>query len=361
MSKKYFNSLNYTIGNEDASLELAVMPENIRHVFAIAGSGSRIIPLLSKNPQYLTVVDFSPEQLSCAELRIASLRNLKHRDFLSFWGYPTHSMTPNERRAVFDNLAMSQGARKNTELLFKKHGWGPLLYVGRWERTFQKLSRINRLLVGNRGLGVFSCKTKVDQDSYLKTKFPHRAWSFAISVLGSAAVFNTLLYKGNFPKKNIPESTHAFYLKRFKNLFEQDIARRNYFLQLLFFGMLRFPEGLPIECDPAIFEKAKQGLRKAKIAYICNDVLEEIKRSSMPIDFLSFSDIPSYLKPPHEQEFLQEIKDHISFRGIAVNRYYLRIPKNLKTNGYQDITVNFEEAISKEKVQVYSFGIYQKI
>ena len=59
MAEKYFNSLNYTIGNEDASLELAVLPEKAQHVFTVAGSGSRIIPLLSKNPLRLTCVDSS--------------------------------------------------------------------------------------------------------------------------------------------------------------------------------------------------------------------------------------------------------------------------------------------------------------
>ena len=361
MSKEYFNSLNYTIGNEDTSLELAVMPENARHVFAVAGSGSRIIPLLSKHPQHITCVDSSLEQLSLAELRVTSLKTLDHQSFLAFWGYPAYSMTSSKRRSIFEDLEISDLARKSTSLLFRKHDWGPPLYLGRWERTLQKLSTINRWIVGNKGLRIFSCQTKDAQGNYLKEKFPQKAWSFSVFVLGNATVFNTLLYKGSFPQKNIPTSMHAFYLERFKYLFEQDIARKNYFLQLLFLGGLKFPDGLPIECDPDIFLKAKAGLQKAKIIYICNDVIEEAKRTVMPIDFLSLSDIPSYLRPPREQEFLQEIRNNMSSGGIIVNRYYLRIPNNLNTEGYQNITNNFKDAISKEKIQMYSFGIYQKV
>ena len=106
--------------------------------------------------------------------------------------------------------------------------------------------------------------------------------------------------------------------------------------------------------------KAKNGLKKTKITYICNDVIKEAKHPSMPIDFLSFSDVPSYLQPPREQEFLQEIKNGISPGGIIINRYYLRIPENLNTDGYQDITDNFKWNISKEKIQMYSFGIYKR-
>lgn len=361
MPREYFHSLNYTIGNEDASLELAVMPEGVRHAFVVAGSGSRVIPLLSKSPKCITCVDSSQEQLSLVELRIASLKMLDHQNFLAFWGYPSHSMSPIKRAAIFENLELSNPVRQNTELLFQKNNWGSLLYVGRWEKTFKKLSKVNRLIVGDRGLGIFSCKTKAEQKNYLKMRFPQRAWAFSVFLLGNAVVFNTLLYKGSFPQKNIPQSMYAFYLERFKYLFEQDVVRKNYFLQLLFFGRLQFPEGLPIECDQGIYLKAKEGLRKAKITHICNDVIKEVERSSTPIDFLSLSDVPSYLHPPREQEFLQEIKKNIATGGIIVNRYYLRIPTDLKTYGYQEITDNYKEAISKEKIQMYSFGVYKKV
>ena len=174
------------------------------------------------------------------------------------------------------------------------------------------------------------------------------------------SVFNNLLYKGTFPKKNISGSLHSFYIKRFDQLFKQDLARKNYFLQLLFLGELRFPEGLPLECDKKIFLKAKNGLQKTQIKYILSDVMVEASRSSVPIDFLSLSDIPSYLRVPREQDFLQEIKKNISHGGIIVNRYYLRHPENLNADGYQNIAGKFKKAISEEKTQMYSFGIYQK-
>jgi S-adenosylmethionine-diacylglycerol 3-amino-3-carboxypropyl transferase len=361
MAEKYFNSLNYTIGNEDASLELAVLPENAQHVFAIAGSGSRIIPLLSKNPLRLTCIDSSLKQLALAELRLTSLKFLDYEDFLSFWGYPPHQMPSHKRQRIFNNLEMSEQAKKFLETLFKKHDWRPILYLGKWEQTFKKLSKINRWLVGKRGLEIFSCQTKKEQENYLKTDFPHRAWSFSIFILGNAAVFNALLYKGNFPRRNIKKSLHSFYVERFEYLFNQDIVRKNYFLQMLFFGRLQFSDGLPIECDPDIFLKAKNGLQKAKISYIQGDILKEAKNTSSPIDFFSLSDVPSYFKPPREQAFLQEIKNTLSPRGIVVNRYYLRIPENLNVSGYQNITDNFREAIAREKIQMYSFGIFQKI
>lgn len=361
MPKTFFNSLNYTIGNEDAALEWNVLSENAYHVFAVAGSGSRIIPFLAKNPHFITCVDSSVEQLSFAELRIASLKALDHKEFLAFWGYPTQSMSLNERQDIFNSLIISDRAREINSLSFKKNNWESLLYVGKWEQTFKKLSRINKRIVGKKGLGIFACKTKEEQLDYFKTKFPKKAWSFSVLLLGNAIVFNALLYKGNLPKKNIPKSLHSFYMEKFEYLFKQDLARKNYFLQLLFFGKLQFPEGLPTECDLNIFFKAKKGLQNVQIKYVLGDVIKEAGRATSPIDFLSLSDTPSYFNPPLEQEFLQIVKNNMSPRGVVVNRYYLRIPENLNTDGYKNVTDNFKKIIAEEKIQVYSFGIYQKI
>lgn len=360
MLKNYFESLNYTIGNEDTSLEFKILPENVNHVFAVAGSGSRIIPLLAKSPHFITCVDLSEKQLSFAELKIATLRALDYEDFLAFWGYPPQFMLPSKRRSIVNNLDIFSRTRKVISLFFEKSDWEHILYSGKWEKTFQRLSGINRKIVGGKGLGIFNCQTIKEQEEYLKTKFPRKAWSFAVFLLGNAIVFNALLYKGNFPKKNLSESLHSFYMKKFDLLFKQGPARENYFLQLLFFGELLFPEGLPLECNREIFLKAKTGLRKAQIKYILGDAIIEAEKSSPPIDFLSLSDIPSYLKPPQEQDFLQDIKINICPGGIVVNRYYLRTPENLDTDGYQNVTDNFKKAISKEKIQMYSFAIYQK-
>lgn len=363
MPKDYFNSLNYTIGNEDATLELEVLPEKVSHVFAVAGSGSRIIPLLANNPHLITCIDSSKEQLSISELRIATLRELNYDDFLAFWGYPisTNYIDVDKRKGMFDSLAISSQAREIINSFFENNNWETLLYAGKWERTFKKLSSINRSITGKSGLGIFNCITAEEQEEYLSTKFPRRAWSFVVFILGNAIVFNNLLYKGNFPKKNIPDSLYSFYSKRFDYLFKQDLARKNYFLQLLFFGKLQFPEGLPLECNKEIFDKAKEGLRKTEIKFILGDAITEASKSLAPIDFLSLSDISSYFKPPREQYFLQEIKKNVSQGGIIVNRYYLRYPENLNTDGYHNISDKFKKTIAKEKIQMYSFGIYQKI
>lgn len=359
-NKNYFNNLNYTLGNEDSSLEYEVLPNNANHVFSVAGSGSRILPLLAKKPKKLTCVDTSYEQLCLTELRIESLRTLDYENFLAFWGYPPKSLSPLDRKKAFENINLSPKANKFLRQLFEINNWDSLLYVGRWERTFIKLSRINRLFTGKKGAKLFEYKTSSDYYNYLKNGFPHLAWRLTVLLLGNAAVFNTFLYKGHFPKKNIPGNLYSFYINSFKRLFNQGPARNNFLLQLLFFGKLLFPEGNPIECNVKVFSLAKEGIKKSSIAYIHGDFIEEAIKSSKPIDFVSFSDIPSYFSGDTEKTFLSKIHRNLASDCMLVIRNYLHIPKDTETKGYKDITSQYKNLIENEKIQMYVISILKK-
>ena len=70
MAKKYFSDLNYSLGNEDTSLEVEIL-KHIRpkNIFSVAGCGSRALPLLSVFPDNLVAVDISEAQIFITELR----------------------------------------------------------------------------------------------------------------------------------------------------------------------------------------------------------------------------------------------------------------------------------------------------
>ena len=126
---------------------------------------------------------------------------------------------------------------------------------------------------------------------YLEKRFPKLAFNATVLLLGNAHVFNSLLYGGHFPRKNIPTSSYQLYRAAFQRMFGQGPARRNFLLQLLFFGRILFPEGNPIECDPEVFKRAKEGLTQAEIRYVCGDIIEAARKSDTPIDLISLSDV----------------------------------------------------------------------
>lgn len=360
MQINYFDNLNYTLGNEDSSLEYNLLPQNTKHVLAVAGSGSRILPLLAKNPKKITCIDISSKQLYLTELRIETLRYLEYKEFLAFWSYPPYSLTPEDRKKIFQKFNLSNTARRFLNALFKENQWESLLYLGKWEKTFITLSKINKLITGKKASELFYKKSTTEYFSYFKNNFPHKALAFAVFILGNASVFNALLYRGHFPRKNIPETMPKFYLKAFNRLFNQGPARNNFFLQLLFFGKLVFPEGNPIECNKKVFQLAKKGLRDTQISYIQGDIIQEISKIVKPIDFFSFSDVPSYFTEDIEKNYLQKIYPYLSINGLMVVRYYLHIPERTIMKGYKDISKNYSDLINKEKVQMYLIKILRK-
>src|SRR6185312_13405629 len=112
MSLSYFNRLNYTLANEDTSLELGLLPEGVPHLMSVAGSGGRVLPLLAKFPKKVTCVDLSLEQLYLTELRFESLRALDHAEFLAFWGYPPSASEPHERRKLFQRIQLRPDSKE---------------------------------------------------------------------------------------------------------------------------------------------------------------------------------------------------------------------------------------------------------
>src|SRR5512143_1611536 len=145
-------------------------------------------------------------------------------------------MLPEERARCFRRLSLSAPAREFLEGFFEAHAWAPPLYTGRFEGMLKQLSQVNRLLTGRAGQGLFEARTRQEQAEYLRTRFPQTAWKAVLLLLGNSAVLNSLLYRGDFPKKNIPGSAYSIYRSIFSRLFETCLARESFFLQLVFFG-----------------------------------------------------------------------------------------------------------------------------
>lgn len=360
MINSFFTELNYTATNEDSLLEYHILPDHMRHVVSIAGSGSRVIPLIAKFPQQVTCIDSSQTQLFLTELRIEAVRTLSYPEYLFFWGYP-QELTDNYRREeLFQKLTLNSNTHQYIQGLFEKNGWQSLLYEGKWERTFKILSKINRAIVGKQGTNIFNVTDPDQYHEYLSKSFPYNSWRLVIRLLGNATLFNTLLYRGSFPKKNIPSSFSNFYIRAFDKLFQQGPVCRNYFLQIIFFGKIIYPTGLPAECDPTIYHDAKKALEDTKISYIQGDIFEKIQEFTLSTDFISLSDVPSYLQGSNEQNFLQKLKSKLSSRAIIVARYYLHIPSHVDYSGYKQITSQYIAEINDERVQMYSIEVLRK-
>ncbi|MBU6374828.1 MAG: DUF3419 family protein [Bdellovibrionales bacterium] len=358
----YFSQLNYTLANEDTALEVALLPEKTDTILSIAGSGSRVVPLLSRSPRRVICVDLSPAQLALTELRISLVREVSRSEFMAFLGYPCAEAekSPEKlRKHWLEKLELRPETRSFCRDWLSSRDWQSPIYSGRWEKTFQTLSALVQRMVGTTSRELFDCRTVAEQQDFLRTRFAHQRWHLAVALFGNASVFNALLYKGSFPKKNIPGSRFHFYRDAYSRLFSISPARQNFFLQLSFLGHLEFEEGNPVECDSLVFEKAKEALGRSVMEYVHADAVEAAQKERQNIGFLSFSDVPSYFKGDTERQFMQKIRSGLNDQALVVVRNYLRVPSQPDLRGFVNLREEHREVIAQEKVQVYTVDVFR--
>jgi S-adenosylmethionine-diacylglycerol 3-amino-3-carboxypropyl transferase len=356
MKKNYFSALNYTLGDEDNRPETALLRSGANHILTIAGSGARLIPFLSRRPAEIHCYDIVPEQLYLNELRLEALRKLEVNEYAGFLGYPPQCMKPQTRKNIFHSLTLSTEARRFLQACFENNQWSALLCEGKFEKMLLTLQRINKLLTGTQGAGIFECNNLEEQKEYMRTRFPHAAWKMVLFLLGNSTVLNSILYKGDFPKKNIPGSTYRIYEKIFLRLFERIRARQSFFLQLVFLGKLVYPEGNLEECDPATYSLARNALDHTRVHFICQSVMTT--PPTRRYDFVYLSDVPSFLPPESAAQFLRQFKPLLSPAALLGVRGHLRIIRP-ETSGYTDVSARYSGLVESERTQLWTMDVYQ--
>jgi S-adenosylmethionine-diacylglycerol 3-amino-3-carboxypropyl transferase len=366
MTDKYFKSLNYSLANEDTWPEVRLLRKwGPKKILSVAGSGGRSLPLLAGVPSELHVIDLSEQQLWLGSLREETIRKCSHEDFLLFWGYPPFDgiVYNRRRKEIFKGLDLTSSARQYFNQLFDSVAWNTILYEGKWEKTFRKFSFVTRVVMGTKLLmESLSCLTTQEQQVFEKEKFPRARWDLVFKILGNATVFNALLYKGHFVKKNVPESHFEYYKAAFGRIFGQTLLHSNFFAQLCFFGKIVTKEAIPVEGDKYVFESMKKWLISHRTKSYMGNILELIPAEDAlsEIDFLSFSDVPSYFEGDTERNYLQIIRPKMSIGGIVLIRNYLRLPESPDLTGFDDVTAEVAPEFYDEKVQMYMIRAYRK-
>ncbi len=359
----YFNDLNYSLGNEDTNLETKLVEQfRPKKIISVCGSGSRALPLLFESVEELTLVDLAPQQIYLARLRLSLIKACSHEEFLKFFGYPPFDIDQNIefRKEIFEKLPLNNDTRQYFEQYFEEYNWNSILYTGKWEKTFVFFSKIIRKFISKFHIEKMFSFTCIDeQRKYFKESFPRLRWKVILFILGNKQVFNTLLYKGDFIKKNVNESFLKYYTMAFDNIFNHILVKDSFFLHLCFNGKINSPDGNINEADPNVFQTMKKNAQTTKIIFKNKDIISAIKEDQN-IDFVSISDVPSYFSGVMEKEFLKRIIHSLNDKAIVVNRNYLRIPDADRT-GFEDIANDYRALIRTEKLQMYRIEILKKI
>lgn len=367
--RPYFDSLNYSLGNEDSELEyrLAEIYQS-QFVLAVCGSGGRSLPLIAFKAKHLSLLDISEWQMALGKLRAYTYQYLNYQDFLVFWGY-AHNLNLEDqnikklRKQVIDDyskLSFDEGSRWRE--YFSSFSWESILYNGKWERTFKFLSSLSSFVLGSKACELFALKNLSDQNIYFNNQFPLFRWKIVVFLLGNKSVFNALLYGGSFVQKNIKESYFEHYWQAYQRLFNRILAKESFFLNLCFFGKINFIEGNPWEAQEEAFlliqKKMQEGISINYLNCSLFDLEAQTSIADIKYDFISLSNVPSYLPIEKQLSFLQDLRPFLSPGAIVVVRYYLNVGSPL-LDSFNDITHLHQDLIFKEKVQMYHINIYQ--
>jgi S-adenosylmethionine-diacylglycerol 3-amino-3-carboxypropyl transferase len=358
MTNHYFTELNYSLANEDNYLEYEIVKQlRPQRICAVCGSGGRSLPLVTPDTNEIDLCDLSSDQLHFAALKESSYRKLNYETFLSFWGYPKHEISGKKRRELYLEL-LNHEKRSLLRPIFELNNWDEPIYYGKWEKTFIFFSTIIRKILGKEADYIFNFNKIEDQRRYIQKDFPMWKWKIIIGILGQKSTMDALLYKGDFIKKNIKQNFFKFYLERFNRSFNAGLARENFFLQILLQGKLTQLEAIPVEADKQVFETLNQS--KFKANYHQESIFDFMSKKNNIYDFVSLSDVPSYLSGDIEKDFLNIIYPSLKVGCVVVIRYYLRIC-DVDSSKYEDVTSTYSQLIEREKIKVYDIKIFKKV
>src|SRR5690606_39035547 len=128
-----------------------------KKVLSIAGCSSRLWPLAAHGATQVWGIDLAAQQLMISRLRLELIKSVDHKDFLIFMGFPpyTHYDYRAQRKKIFSLLQLDAETKNYFQTLLDKNDWGPLLYLGKWEKTFATLAKVVRTLLGKEYRDIF--------------------------------------------------------------------------------------------------------------------------------------------------------------------------------------------------------------
>lgn len=351
MSKNYFFKLNYSLANEDTRIECDLLPHGTRSVLVVPSSGAQALPLLSKNPESMDIVDISIDQLYLTEIRLCAMRALNYQDWLFFMGYKLDIYPASAREEMFKSLNLSLDCYhywKQHKIKWLNMGF---IYLGKWERFFLKLGSISKTLMMVRFDKFFEFQDLDEQKKYYLKHWPQKRFRLFLKLAASPEFMNRFLYRGSFAgKKN---STAEHLEMRYRSLFLNHLMKKNFFMQFLFLGKMT---SFPLEAHEDCFLLAKKST--TKLCYIHSSITEAMIKK--PYNFYHLSDVLSYMKEDEAESILSYSHPDSPDNALVISRLFMRGPTKLTCLGWKRRKDLESWASEHDETGVYDFLIYQK-
>lgn len=310
--EKYFTGLNYSLANEDSSVEKE-LSLSAKKILTVCGSGCRALSLLRDGLEELNIVDISSEQLEYTRFKFELIKKMNYEEYLKFMGLKDSSYS--EKLEIFAKYSFSSSVYKFKNKISKDSLFYGLVYSGRWESFLRNLGRSITFLTG------YSDFNKDFEDvKHCQKYWPEKRLEFLISLLAHPRILNRFLYKGQMiDLKN--SDLGQFLIQNFKSAFMEKDPKKSFFHQMLFLDKVKYSQGYPLEFQHETFLAIKN--YQGKINYLQMDLKKAI--NEIPFDFASLSNVPSYFNPSLRQEFEKQLCQVMTQRSACVvMRSFLR-------------------------------------
>jgi S-adenosylmethionine-diacylglycerol 3-amino-3-carboxypropyl transferase len=319
--KTEFNKLNYSFLNEDPEIEAQLLPDTPRlqlHIGAIAGSGFRLLPLLEQNPVRLSIFDVSKDQLNHTQMLLNQIRNLTWSNFLNYW----------------DPL--------------EAHGQSPL-YQGRHEMLLQKRSFWIQRLLG----GVPFENLIQNPDS-----FPKRKWQVFLKIYSYLLWFAE---KNSWIPKRSNKESFIQILQRMDHALWLQAPHSNFFLQQTLWGRCQDLRAFENFICEQRFLNLQSKLRAVELNFVCGPMQESLSNYQNSFDFLSVSNVVSYLSLAEQATLLKNANRALKKGGRVVVRSFLNHPILPKNPRWLNLSTRYQPVLSKERTGAYSISVLERV
>jgi S-adenosylmethionine:diacylglycerol 3-amino-3-carboxypropyl transferase len=282
------------------------MPSTAQTVVCIAGSGFRVLPLLSVDHiKTLYIVDQSAVQLEHVK---SVLRLLKEADYESF----VQAVNPT-----------SKASR---------------LYKGSHERSYLIRSRLLRIFFGSQFQG------GVDLTASKRWPLFVKLYSYLLKQTKS---------------DHSDGVNYADYVRMTFQRLMRTAYSKNFFWQQLIKGHAETVEAFAALISERTWRQAKANFSKIEIHYVNQDINDFLSSKKNEIDFISYSNVLNYLSPMQKMKMMASVPRALTNQGQILFRSYIN-EIQLVTDQLKEIT-NKTDILENEMTGSYQIKIYEKI
>lgn len=352
----------YSHVNEDNQAERKAMAGKfIQSLYAIAGSGERVIALLDHpSLETIHVIDNNKEALYLTELKLVALDHFSVDDYLSFVGFKM-AKTNRWKQFVIIKEQLSEDCR--TYWMEKKKTIEKgICFSGHFEKFLKRINPLIRIFLGN---GFYKCFTNKMEEI---KNFPVFRWrliqllfSWKISYRIAGMKDDAFLSK----ESNIKIIPNALQ----KTIVNNEVNQSCLF-HLVFKGHLKDMQEtlLPPSFQKSVLLKIKAALKAKRLSFFYHygdvlAVLKQLSHKNRGTNFYSFSDLLSFENYEYLTDLVKEVSAKNKGSNLVVFRAFLR--NRLKEHDINKLEKKFGPVIDLSKedrtqfYQVFQVNIRQ--